>query len=130
MSISLEEMKTIAKRFAIEPWSNGNLDVFDEVCSPDYRLNIGDGASVQDLKNAVENFRRAVPDLKIEIHKMIAEGDLVAYQWTMRGTHLGPLYDQPPTGKAITSSGITIVRFADGKIVEDEFEGTSADFSA
>jgi steroid delta-isomerase-like uncharacterized protein len=128
MSLSLQEMKAIATRFAVEPWGQGKLEVLDEVCSPQYGLN--NGGSLQDLKTAIQNFRTAVPDLKITLGKMIAEDDLVAYQWTMEGTHLGPLGDQPATGKSVKSTGITMIRFVDGKIAEDEFEATPLDFSA
>ena len=38
MSLSLEQMKAIARQFTIEPWVNGKLEVLDEVCAPNYRL--------------------------------------------------------------------------------------------
>ncbi|MGH3165864.1 MAG: ester cyclase, partial [Trebonia sp.] len=45
-------------------------------------------------------------------------GDLVVHHWTMAGTHDGDFQGIPPTGKTLTWTGITIVRIADGKIVE------------
>ncbi len=52
---------------------------------------------------------------------MIAEGDLVAVRHIARCTHRGEgLGDPPipPTNKEVTVPSISIVRFADGKIVE------------
>jgi hypothetical protein len=49
---------------------------------------------------------------------MVAEDDRVATQWSFIGTHNGELMGIPRTGKQITASGITIQRFADGKIAE------------
>jgi predicted ester cyclase len=49
---------------------------------------------------------------------MIAEGDKVAIRWAARGTHQGELLGIQPTGKQATWTGISIYRFADGKIVE------------
>jgi steroid delta-isomerase-like uncharacterized protein len=49
----------------------------------------------------------------------IAEGDKVAACWTVTGTHQGELMGIPPSGKEVTFTGMTIHRFADGKIVEN-----------
>ncbi len=123
MALSLEEMKAIVRRFAVEPWGNGNLAVLDEVCAPDYV--IATTGTLQDLKNAISVYRKAIPDLKIEVGEMLAEGDLVAYNWTMSGTHQGEYQGLAPTGKPLKTTGITIVRFANGKIVNDQFESGS-----
>jgi steroid delta-isomerase-like uncharacterized protein len=61
----------------------------------------------------------AFPDLEREIGDMVAEGDRVVVRWTGKGTHLGDFNGIPPTGKAATSSGITIFRVAGGRIVEE-----------
>ena len=123
MSLSLDEMKSITRRFAIEPWSHGNLDVLDELCAPNYVL--GESNSLEDIKNAIQTYRKAIPDLKVRIGEMIAEGDRVAYTWTMQGTHQGEFAGIAPTGKPATMTGITIVRFANGKIVHDQFQSSS-----
>jgi predicted ester cyclase len=58
---------------------------------------------------------------------MIAEGDKVVSRWTIRGTHKGDLVTPygpvSPTGRQVTYTGISIHRLADGKIVDDRFEG-------
>jgi predicted ester cyclase len=36
----------------------------------------------------------------------------------MRGTHRGPIFGLAPTGKAVTMTGMTMVRVADGRLVE------------
>lgn len=122
MSLSLDHMKTIARQFAIEPWANGNLAVLDEVCAPIYKLGDQD---LSFLKKAIVEFRNALPDLQSEIGEMIAEGDLVAYSWTMVGTHQGEYQGIAATGKPVKFTGITIIRFADGKIVHDQFQSSS-----
>jgi steroid delta-isomerase-like uncharacterized protein len=61
----------------------------------------------------------AFPDLDRQIEDLVAEGDRVVARWTAKGTHLGDFNGMPPTGKFATSSGITIFRIADGKIVEE-----------
>ncbi len=39
-------------------------------------------------------------------------------RWSCRGTHKGDLSGIAPTGKQFTISGISIARFASGKMVE------------
>jgi steroid delta-isomerase-like uncharacterized protein len=61
----------------------------------------------------------AFPDIDRTVEDLVAEGDKVVARWTARGTHTGDFQGLPPTGKVATSSGITIFRIADGKIVEE-----------
>jgi steroid delta-isomerase-like uncharacterized protein len=121
---SVEELKRVAKRFAVDAW-NGDVAIFDEVCSPDYRLG---EMTLNDLKQAILAYRQGVPDLTASVGDMIAEGDTVAYRWTMSGTHLGTYLGIAATGKPVTATGITILHFRDGKVLRDEFESSSKSF--
>jgi steroid delta-isomerase-like uncharacterized protein len=61
----------------------------------------------------------AFPDLERTIEDLVAEGDKVVARWTAKGTNTGDFNGMPATGKYATSSGITIFRIADGRIVEE-----------
>lgn len=61
------------------------------------------------------------PDLHVEANDLIAEGDRVVERWTQTMTHTGaPFFigNLPASGRRITTTGISIYRIADGKIVE------------
>jgi len=60
----------------------------------------------------------AFPDYRTEIEDEFADGDRVVIRWRSSGTHLGVFQGIAPTGRKITVSGITISRYADGKIAE------------
>src|SRR5918994_7491815 len=65
-------------------------------------------------------YREAFPDLQTAIEDQVAEGDKGVSRFSGRGTHLGETEDfGPATGNRIEITGITIDRFADGKIVEE-----------
>jgi len=66
-----------------------------------------------------EVMRTAFPDLERKIEDMLADGDKVVVRWTARGTQTGEFQGIPPSHKFATSSGITIFRIADGRIVEE-----------
>ena len=66
--------------------------------------------------------RTAFPDYRITIDDQLAEADIVATVWTATGTHKGewasPIGPVPATGKAVTWTGTTTLRIADGKIAD------------
>ena len=61
----------------------------------------------------------AFPDLVRTVEDIVAEGDKVVARWTAAGTHTGEFQGIPPSGNYARSSGITIFRIADGRIVEE-----------
>jgi steroid delta-isomerase-like uncharacterized protein len=121
-----DEMKAVIQRFVEEPWNNGNLNTLDELCDPNY--TVGDNGTLQNIKDAITAIRNAAPDFKCVIAEMVVEGDWAAYHWTMTGTHGGEYMGIPATGKTVRFSGITMLRFANGKIVRDFFESSSKSF--
>lgn len=61
----------------------------------------------------------AMGESRIEIEKLIAEGDFVMSQARIQATQDGQLGEIPPTGKTITVGIFTIFRLVDGKIAEE-----------
>lgn len=117
-----EENKAIVRR-EVEMFSTGDFSIADEIYSDDY---VGyDPAQpapirgIEEAKAEAAGYRAAFSDLTISIDDQIADGDCVATRWTARGTHDGELFGVAPTGNSVSTTGITIVRIADGKIVED-----------
>jgi predicted ester cyclase len=70
------------------------------------------------VKQGARGYREAFPDLSMKVEEIVAENDLVAVRWTARGTHKNELFGIAPTGKEATVTGITIDRWAGGKIAE------------
>jgi predicted ester cyclase len=54
----------------------------------------------------------------MSIQDTIAEGDQVVVRWTCKVTHTGPFLGMQPSGRKATVTGISILRFSEGKIVE------------
>jgi predicted ester cyclase len=52
------------------------------------------------------------------VDDVLAEGDCLAWRWTARGTHLSEFLGIAPTRRAIVTHGVSVDRFADGRIVE------------
>lgn len=60
----------------------------------------------------------AFPDGRMTITDEVTEADKVAVRWTFTGTHKADLMGITPTGKRVTFTGMSIIRLANGKIVE------------
>ena len=70
------------------------------------------------VAESARGYRDAFPDLTLTVNQQIGDGDAVATRWTAKGTHKGDLFGIAPTGKQTTVTGITIDRWADGKVAE------------
>jgi steroid delta-isomerase-like uncharacterized protein len=120
--VGTEENKALVRRFYEEVWSKGNLDVADEVFAPDYVRHDPRSAEAapgpEGQKRVAGDFRRAFPDLRFEVQRIVAEGDLVAAWWNASGTHKGRWANVEPTGREISYSGTNFFRISGGKVVE------------
>jgi steroid delta-isomerase-like uncharacterized protein len=116
-----EANKELSRRFT-ELFSTGDEALADEVLSHDVVFHgaTGDGEirGVDAMKAFVAAYRRAFPDARSSVEAQVAEADTVVTRWVARGTHRGDLGPIPPTDRAFEMEGITIERFADGKIAE------------
>jgi steroid delta-isomerase-like uncharacterized protein len=125
--MSTEENKALSRRVAEEIFNGGNLDLAYELYAPDYVLH--DPSLPEDLhgpdglKQYVAMASEAFPDARVTIVDQVAEGDKVVDRWTAAGTHTGEFVGIPPTGRRFEVSGITVSRFAGGKIAEDWYQG-------
>lgn len=114
-----EENKAIARNYLEQVWNHQNLDVIDQVISPNYIQHI---AGVSPGREGVKDFFRAIwlafPDIRIIVDDMIAEGDKVAWRFTNAGTHDGPFRGIPRTGKQVRLTGFALVRMENGQFAE------------
>jgi predicted ester cyclase len=117
---SPSENKAITRRFFEEVWNKGNLAVADEIFHPQAtspsapQLPTG-GEGVRFIASA---FRNAMPDYKIKIIDLLADGDYVLINFSQTGTQSGELMGIPASGKQATWGEIGILRFAGGQVVE------------
>ena len=131
-SDTLEKNKELLRRF-MEAINERNLDLFDELCGENYvwhgeagPTELNEVRGRDNFKKAVAEFTDAMPDLKITIHDMLAEGDKVAIRLTESGTHTGAEFaGVPPTGNRITWTCIGIYRIENGRLVEEWFNEDS-----
>ena len=117
--MSTKQNKANDRRF-FEAVNQGNLSVAVELSDPGIVFhNASTTIQGQEaFKQFIQIYLTAFPDLHFTIEEQIAEGDMTATRYTARGTHRGDLMGIPPSGKQVTTTGIYIVRWSNGKSVE------------
>jgi steroid delta-isomerase-like uncharacterized protein len=104
-----------------EAVNTGNLDDFDDLVDPhntDHDPAPGQQPGPEGYKTFFGQMRTAFPDMHIDVDTMVADGDHVAFAYTLTGTHQGTFQGHDATGKSIKVRGMQISRFADGKLIE------------
>jgi len=117
----LEENKALVRRFYDELVNGGQLELVDELFAPEFVEHEELPNLTPDrrgVREFLELFRRAFPDLTFTIEHLVADGDLVAAYLTMRGTHKEDFLGIQPTGRKISVRSFDLLRVSDGKFVE------------
>lgn len=115
-----DKNKAIARRVLEEILTQGKFQVADEIYAKDF-VNHGlhRNADLREDQAAARWEKKHLPDLKITVDLMVAEGDLVTVVWTLRGTNSVPIGSLPATGVRIEERGLTVWRIVDGKIRDE-----------
>lgn len=118
--MSAEENKRIILQYLDEMWNKKNLAFVDRVIGPDLIQHVRSVAPGREgIKRFFQMIYDSFPDARLNVEDLIAEGDMVAWRFTVLGTHLAPFRGIPASGKAITITGIAITRMKEGQMVEN-----------
>ena len=124
-NVAVARNLALAKRW-FEVMNSGELDEVSTIFAPTYRLHYPDldasATGPEVIRGLVAAYRQAFPDLRFEIEDAIGSGDTVLIRWIASGTNGGSLLGAPATGKFARWSGMSVLRVADGRIVEDWVE--------
>jgi steroid delta-isomerase-like uncharacterized protein len=89
--------------------------VADDVVSHHPILGTVDRAGIE---ADVKGYRKAFPDMTVQVIDAIGSGDKAMVRWRATGTHRGELMGTQPTNKKVTIDGMSEVRVQNGKIRE------------
>ena len=102
---------------------NGEYDKMDNYTATDYTrhcqatpgLNV---RSLDEFKEFIRQDRLAIPDQQLEVKKLVAENDHVAFWCVYKGHQTGQMGPFPPSGKYAELDFSGVHRLENGKIVE------------
>ena len=118
-------MTNNTKQFVKSFWTAWNSHDWEKT-SPFYT----DDCTMEDLpskichgKQEIEAYYRYLfvgyPDLNFEPKRSFGNGDHIASEWIMSGTHTGDTAKFKATGKKFSIQGVTILEINNGKIVRE-----------
>lgn len=123
----MDDPKQVIHRFVEELWNERRLDVADAIFAKDcitHQLQSGVPPDAvprgpHEIKEHVTSWIASFPDLHFSIEQILSEGDRVAMQLLMEGTHERAWLGIPASGKKMQVRMFTVHRVMQGKIVED-----------
>jgi steroid delta-isomerase-like uncharacterized protein len=114
------DAKIMLRRFYNEVGS-GNFGVIDELVADDF-IEHEEFPGLEPNKEGVKQFfamlRSAFPNLRMEVHEMLADEDLVSARVTATGTHEGEFLGIPASGRRIEVQIFDMLRIRDGQVTE------------
>jgi len=112
-----------SRRFFEEMLGNANWKLADEILAPDIVMHHPSSpqpvAGAQSVVGFLGAFRAGFPNMSMKVEFAFGEAEMVAVRWRMSGTHTAELFGIPPSGKSVNVAGISLLRFSNGKVVED-----------
>ncbi len=108
-----ERNKATFRRLVDEIYHKKNIAIIKELTAEGAKLHVN-GKTIDTLTAAEQHFRSITDmhrDIRFTIDEMIAEGDKVAMRDTFTGVFIR-------NGRPVTSEGISICKFKDGKVIE------------
>jgi steroid delta-isomerase-like uncharacterized protein len=121
--MSPEENVQIMRRWFQEVWNEGRMQTIHELFSPEgvargQESPEGELHGPKEFEGFVRKIRGAFPDMKLEVEDVFATGDKGVLRWSGVMKHTGDAMGMPASGRTVRLRGITLVRFAGGKVVE------------
>jgi len=122
--MSIEDYKALTLRLYAtigEVFRTGNIAQLDPLLAPDmvdHSAPSGPVIGREPGKQLIATYARAFPDTTLTVDLMVAEADTVAAFVSYRGTHTGPFMGHAPTGKPVSVTGMDIMRYRNGQVIE------------
>jgi predicted ester cyclase len=102
--------KAVVQRLVNEVLNGGNLDLIDDLYTPD---------QAQAARDWITPFRASFPDVHMDTVELLAEDNIVIGRFTCTATHTGTWLGHPPTGRRFTAiNEVNRYRIRDGRIAE------------
>jgi predicted ester cyclase len=125
--VSAEANEAVVRRFVDEFLIAGDSSVLGELVAPEFTFHVaGIAGLAPDLTPGREAWLRrratlhaAFPDLRVTIEDLMTAADKVVVRYRGQGTHTGFLAGIGPTQKAVSYTGIMILRCQEGRIIEE-----------
>jgi predicted ester cyclase len=120
MQSPLEASNQRAVEEAVRRWNGGDLAAYLQVYSADVTIHgyAGLEPGFDNVRRFYEAWWAAFPGSQLVMKDLMTQGDRVACRLLVEGEHRGEFNGILPTGRPISVSAFTILRFAGGRCFE------------
>lgn len=110
----------LGRRWFDEVWNKQRRDAIAEMLDPRVVFHEGgaDIAGPEGFYSYFDRMHAGFSDIHITIEDAMDSGDKVCVRWSCSMKHTGDGLGVPATGKMLQTSGISIMRVVDGKLIE------------
>ncbi|MEX2457911.1 MAG: ester cyclase, partial [Actinomycetota bacterium] len=117
--MGFEENDAVLTR-AVEAWNAGDVEGYLRLYDPSLSLHAGayDFPDLTAVAGMYRGFFAATSDLVLTIHESFGEGERLCARYVVTARHTGDLMGIPATGTDIAITGITVMHFEDGRVLE------------
>lgn len=119
---ALEANMKMYSRVWDEVMNKGKIDMIsDENFSTEITIYSGGTRTrgIDSVKAYYGSFLTGFSNIQFTINDIFGQGDKMVKHWTFKGTHTGVFFGIAPTGKSVSLEGTTLIRMANGKIIEE-----------
>ncbi|WP_405003297.1 ester cyclase [Kitasatospora purpeofusca] len=119
--MSIEANKALVERYYHELVTGQRVELLEELVAEDAadetRVGPGGSGTRADFEEHLRWLWQNVRDVKATVEDLVAEGDRVIAFWRIEGTHVGPIFGVPATGKSFVGHSISWLTVRDNKVV-------------
>ena len=121
--MSADKNIQIMRRWFHEVWNEGRTQTIYDLFSPQGVAHGQESAEGElhgphEFEAFVRKTRAAFPDMQLTVEDVFATDDKGVLRWSGVMKHTGDALGMPASGRTVRLRGITLVRFAGGKVVE------------
>ena len=119
--MSAEQNKQVVGRLFNEAMNQRRFELLNEIIAPEFVNHGMPGAQQgpEGMRQILQGFLDAFPDMKITVEHIVAEGDMVATRGHWVGTNKGSFMGGPASGNSVRSDYVDFWKMKDGKCIEN-----------
>lgn len=122
MTTSTTTARDIATNAYFDTFDAGDVDAVDTFFAPDlvdHNPTPGAPSPIEGIRGLVAAVRDGFTGTKhTVVYQAETDDGCIVTQWVMTGTHTGPWFGTPASGRDVSFAGTDIVRVVDGRITE------------
>ena len=114
------DARALVQRWFDEVWNKRRDESIDELMASQSVGHVEGGTvdGPDGFRKMRAMFLSAIPDVRIDLEDIVADGDRAAVRWRARGTHSGEGFGIPPTDRPVDFTGSSWFHVRDGKFIE------------